>query len=72
MRQAQGVASPGGGGLGVGQAWGGGEGATLFRGACGTFHSSWESEAWLWEMGPGDQVDFMSDSLPARESHGRG
>lgn len=43
---------------------GGRDGAVVLRGPCGTFHSSWEREAWLWEMGPGDQVDFMSDSLP--------
>lgn len=44
---------------------GGREGAVLLlRGPWGTFHSSWDSEAWLWEMGPGDQVDFMSVSLP--------
>lgn len=47
---------------------GGLEGAVLLRGPWGTFHSSWDREAWEgWEMGPGDQVDFMSDSLPERE-----
>ena len=44
---------------------GGLEGATELRGPWGTFHSSWESEPWLCEMGPWDQVDFMSESLPS-------
>lgn len=33
----------------------------------GPFHSSWERGAWLWEMGPGDHVDFISDSFPEGE-----
>lgn len=44
---------------------GGREGAVLaVLGAWGTFQRSCEREAWLCEMGPGDQVDFISDSLP--------
>ena len=45
---------------------GGLEGAAELRGPWGTFHSSWDSEpvASLLEMAPGDQVDFMSGSLP--------
>ncbi|TNN71020.1 hypothetical protein EYF80_018836 [Liparis tanakae] len=51
---------------------GGREGAALLRGPWGTFHSSWDKEDCPWEMGPGDQVDFMSDSLPSRGERGWG
>lgn len=54
-----GLVRPGGGRVGA---------AVLLRGPWGTFHNSWDRETWEgWEMGPGDQVDFMSDNLPERE-----
>lgn len=40
-------------------------GAVVFL---GTFHSSWDREACVWEIGPEDHVDLMSDSLPAIEN----
>lgn len=40
-------------------------GAVVFL---GTFHSSWDREACVWEIGPEDHVDLMSDSLPATEN----
>lgn len=49
---------------------GGRDGAVELRGPWGTFHNSWDREAWLWEIGPGDQVDFMSDSLPLHREDG--
>lgn len=48
-----GLANPGGGLVG----------AVVFL---GTFHSSWDREACVWEAGPEDHVDFMSDSLPGK------
>lgn len=48
-----GLANPGGGLVG----------AVVFL---GTFHSSWDREACVWEAGPEDHVDFMSDNLPGK------
>lgn len=41
-------------------------GAVVFL---GTFHSSWEREACVWEIGPEDHVDLMSDNLPATQKN---
>jgi len=52
-------------GLGLLRPGGGRDGAAEPRGPGDTCHSSWEEPgASLPEMGPGDQVDFMSGSLP--------
>lgn len=54
-------------GLGLVNPGGGLVGAVVFL---GTFHSSWDREACVWEAGPDDHVDFMSDSLPRKAETG--